>query len=396
MRTPTFLRDAYRRSLRTEVVACRAQGDGFIAITPDTIVFPGGGGQPHDLGTLAGQPVLSVRADADGGWVHELPGAVPRGSAQLELDWDRRYDHMQQHSAQHLITALANDQLGLATMAFHLGAERSSIDLDASNIEASVLGELEAMVQAEIRAALPLQIRWVQPEELDGLGVRSRGLPADHRGKVRLVSIEGVDRNTCGGTHVAGTAELQLVVFVGTERVHGGITRLHFVAGQRAVDLLRSGLIRERALTLSLRCAPPEHSAAVDRVLAEQSEQARELRRLRAELAELLAAACLVGASGGLAHLHRDADDLPLLQAVASGAMALQPDALVLLTSGAPAGSFLLAGPTPLVATLGPELLPLIAGRGGGARGRFQGRAQRQDLRDQALARLRELLAAQP
>ena len=392
MRPPTSLRDAYRRRLQTRVLACRVHGEGAIAITLDTIVYPGGGGQPADQATLGGQPVLSVLPDGDRGWIHELPVPIPVGDAMIELDWGRRYDHMQQHSAQHLITALAADQLGLGTQAFHLGTERSSIDLDGADVAPEVLAELSDLVQAEVRAALPVQSRWVEPSELEALCVRSRGLPSDHQGLVRVVSIEGVDRNTCGGTHVANTAELQLVVFLGTERVHGGLTRLHFAAGGRAMRLFSAGLEREYGLTKALSCAPVEHLPAVERLLVEQTEQARALRRSNAELAELLAVMALSGAVEGLAHLHRDEDDLPLLQAVARGAMARRPATVVLLTGGSPEGSFLLVGPTRLVARLGPELLPLLVGRGGGARGRYQGRAERLDLREQAVARLRELL----
>ncbi len=396
MRPPCFLRDATRRRLRTPVLACRPDDDTFLAITSDTLVYPGGGGQPEDRATLAGQPVLAVSPDGDGGWVHRLPRAVPVGPAELELDWERRYDHMQQHSAQHLITALASDQLGLHTMAFHLGAERSAIDLDCSALEPAVLAELDTLVQAEIRAALPVTTRWVEPRELEALCVRSRGLPEGHRGGVRIVSIEGVDRNTCGGTHVANTAELQLVAFTGVERVHGGATRLHFVAGQRALALLAGGIEREATLTSLLCCGPREHVEAVQRLQVQERAQERQLRLLGGELAEALAASVLSQAVGGLAHLHREIDDLPQLQAIARSALALHPELLLLLTGGEAEGCFLLAGPTEQVAQLGPQLLPLIAGRGGGARGRFQGRAQRLDLRHEAVEQLRSLLAPRP
>ena len=395
MRPACFLRDAYRRRLRTPVLACRPQRDGFLVITQDTIVFPGGGGQPEDHATLGGQPVLGTMPDADGGWVHHLAAAVPVGPTEIVLDWARRYDHMQQHSAQHLITALAADQLGLNTQAFHLGAEGSAIDLDGE-LGSGVLAELDTLVQAEIRAALPLTTRWVEPGELEALCVRSRGLPAGHHGTVRVVSIEGVDRNTCGGTHVASSAELQLVAFTGVERVHGGASRLHFVAGQRALALLAGGIEREAALTRALSCGPLEHVEAVGRLLEDQRTQGRALRGLGGELAEALAAALVAQPADGLAHLHRDAADLPMLQAIARSALAQRPDLLVLLTGGEPEGCFLLAGPSELVAQLGPELLPLIVGRGGGAKGRFQGRAQRLDLRGEALEGLRLRLAELP
>jgi Ser-tRNA(Ala) deacylase AlaX len=401
MRTPTFLRDPYRRQLRTRVLACRGLGDEFVVITEDTIAYPGGGGQPEDRATLAGQPVLAVERDGDGGWVHRVACEVPVGPVELELDWERRYDHMQQHSAQHLITALAADQLGLATVAFHLGAERSSIDLDCPELSEAQLAELDGLVQSELRAALPITARWGGPDELEGLCVRSRGLPAGHRGRVRVVGIEGVDRNTCGGTHVANTAELQVVVLMDVERVHGGLSRLHFAAGQRVLDQLAGARDRGRDLTGLLACGIDEHVSSVERLLADQRSSARQLRQLRSELAEALAQALLTQPSDGLAQLHRTEDDLPMLQAIAGSALALRPGLVLLLTGGAPpgglpSGCFLLAGPVDVVARLGPELAPLLAGRGGGARGRYQGRAERLDLREQAVTHLRDLLVAGP
>ncbi len=387
MRAPTTLRDSYRRSLRVDVLACRARGERFLAVTQDSIVYPGGGGQPPDRATLGGQPVLGVVADADGAWVHELPAAVPLGPARLELDWQRRYDHMQQHSAQHLITALAGDQLGLATVAFHLGDERSSIDLDSPSLEPALLAELSTLVQAEIRAALPIRSEWVAAERLAKMAVRSRGLPEGHQGKVRIVHIEGVDRNTCGGTHVANTAELQLVSFLGVERVRDA-TRLHFVAGERARGLLEAALEREADLTRLLSSGPGEHVDSVLRLLEDQREQGRRERALREELA-VVCGSLLFQQPGPLAALHRQEDDLPLLQAIAREALYLRPHRLVMLTSGEPTGSFLLAGPAELVVTLGPELAGLLAGRGGGAKGRYQGRAERLDLREQAYDALR-------
>ncbi len=393
MRPPTTIRDSYRRRLRTQVLACRSRGDGYIAITPDTIVYPGGGGQPADHAMMGGQPVLGVENDGDRGWIHVLAAPIPSGPVVIELDWERRFDHMQQHSAQHLVTALAQDQYGMATVAFHLGAERSSIDLDTTELGADVLAELEALVDAEIRAALPVAVTWLERDAIDERMVRSRGLPDDHRGQVRVVTIEGVDRNTCGGTHVANTAELQVVRFLGLESVHGGQTRLHYVAGQRALTLFGSTLARERGLTSLLAAAPDEHADAVKRLLGRQRTQTKELRQLRDELAEMLGRGLALAGEGGLATLHREQADLAFLHAVAASARAAAPQILFFLTCGELSGSFLLAGPAKTVAGAGPELAALLDGRGGGVGGRYQGRADRIDLREEAVRQLRASLA---
>ncbi|MFH1469089.1 MAG: hypothetical protein ABIO70_32175, partial [Pseudomonadota bacterium] len=359
MHTPAFHRDPYRRLLTTEVLACRLEEGRLLAITADTLLFPGGGGQPEDHGTIAGQPVLEVLADADHGWLHVVAAPMAPGLAEIALDWPRRFDHMQQHSAQHLITALAQDQLGLATLAFHLGAERSSIDLGAAELQPDLLSELQAMVNAEIRRAVPIRGRVLPAGELPCEDVRSRGLPEGHVGPVRLVVIEGIDQNTCGGTHVASTAELQLVQFLGTERVHGGITRLHYVAGGRALALLQGGLAREHQLGRLLCCPPADQAVAVARLQGEQHALTRQLRAAREELAQALAEGLVHSAQGGAAALHREEDDLRFLQAVANAACRLDSAAIFLLTAGEREGAFVLAGPAAVVATLGPRLCAL-------------------------------------
>jgi Ser-tRNA(Ala) deacylase AlaX len=389
MPTPAFHREPYRRHLTTDVLACRGEGDRWLAVTADTLLFPGGGGQPGDHGTIAGQPVTEVLADADGGWLHVVALPVAPGSVEIALDWPRRFDHMQQHSAQHLITALAQDQFGLATLAFHLGAERSSVDLDAATLPPDLCRELQAFVNAEIRRAVPIRARTLAAGEVPGDTVRSRGLPEGHVGPVRIVTIEGIDANTCGGTHVASTAELQVVQFLGTERVHGGITRLHYAAGGRALVLLEDGMAREQQIGRLLSCAPAAQPEAVVRLQAEAHALERQVRAVREELALALGAGLAHAAGEGVGALHRDEDDLRFLQAVASAACRLAPAALFLLTAQKPESTFLLAGPAAEVAALGPCLCELLEARGGGARGRFQGRAQRLDRREEALGLLR-------
>ncbi len=388
MRQPTFHKDPYCRRLTTQVMACRPRGDVYLAVTADTLLFPGGGGQPPDHGTLDGQPVLQVEQDRDGGWIHSLGAPAEPGPCELELDWTRRFDHMQQHSAQHLVTALAQDQYGLTTCAFHLGSQQCSIDLDSEQLEPEILAELQALVNAEVRAALPISARLLPAHALARLSVRTRGLPPEHEGPVRVVTIEGVDVNTCGGTHLATTAELQLVRLLGTDRVHGGNTRLHFLSGGRAMARFHSALERERALTRSLASPPSEHLAAVAKLNEQARATARGLRRCRAELAAALGRG-LAGGSDPVAVLHRPLAGTSFLQAVANAAFELDDQRLLFLTAGeGSAGRFLLAGDPDTVARLGPKVAAALVGRGGGARGRYQGNCEEIDGRHDVLAML--------
>ena len=169
----------------------------------------------------------------DGAIRHVLASPVAPGPADLRLDWERRFDHMQQHTGQHLLSAVAQDRFGWATTAFHLGPDVSDVELAAPSLPAADLARLEEAVAAEIRAARAVVPRRVPLEEFRALPVRSRGLPEGFTGDVRLVEIAGVDLNTCGGTHLSNTAEIELVALLGTEALRGG-TRVFFAAGGRA------------------------------------------------------------------------------------------------------------------------------------------------------------------
>jgi len=124
---------------------------------------------------------------------------------------------MQQHTAQHLLTAVAADQFGWQTTAFHLGAHVSDIEVDVKSIGKSELRLLEETVAVEVRAARRISARRVSPDEYEQMEVRSRGLPPGHSGDVRLIEIEGIDLNTCGGTHCVSTAEIEAIALLGTE-----------------------------------------------------------------------------------------------------------------------------------------------------------------------------------
>jgi Ser-tRNA(Ala) deacylase AlaX len=375
--------DAYLRSLDVDVLERVPAGHVFDAVLSDTPLYPEGGGQPSDGGTVGGVAVLGLSRRDDGAVVHRLAGPVS-GRVRVEVDWPRRFDHMQQHTAQHLLTATALAGPGWRTVAFHLGPERSDIDLDAEDLPGSALAALEAEVNARIRAALPVRMRLAGREEFERLGVRSRLLPEGLEGPFRLVEIEGVDLNTCGGTHVASTAELQAIKLLGTERVARG-TRLHFVAGGRVLRELDGALERDRALTRLLTCGRDEHLASVERTIAERRDLERQVHDLKAEAAASLGHDLASRAPPeAVVAWHTPAPDAELLRAVAFAAREARPDLLVLATGGGTDGLVLLAGPEPRVATAWPVVCSLLAARGGGRDGVRQGKATRLDRREEA------------
>ena len=390
---PAYERDPYRRSIETEVVESGTEGSRPFVILAETILYPEGGGQPSDHGWIAGVPVEDVRV-VKGQIRHSLPGPPPVGRVQVELDWVRRFDHMQQHTGQHLLTAVAQERFGWSTTAFHLGAYLSDIELDVATILPDKLVELEDAVAAEIRAPRPVTARRVSPETFATLPVRTRGLPEGHTGDIRLVEIAGIDLNTCGGTHVRSTAEIEALKLLGVEGMRGG-TRLFYVAGARLRHLLGVHHERNAKLRQLVGTSDDELVAGVTARLDQLKEAQRTMRGLEEELA-VEAARALARSPDRVASSHWATRDLPFLQRVAREFVRLAPDRLALLTAGeGEQGAFLLCGGELVTIDLpaaGRKVADILSARGGGAGRIFQGKAAALSRRADALAQLRSLL----
>jgi alanyl-tRNA synthetase len=298
---------------------------------------------------------------------------------------------MQQHTGQHLLTVVALERFGWATTAFHLGAELSDIELDVPRLDDGALGRLEDAVAEEIRAARPVTVRYAGIDEMEELGVRSRLLPEGLSGEVRLVEIEGLDLNTCGGTHLASTAEIGALALVGTEPMRGG-TRLFFVAGDRVRRRLAGHEARNRRLRTLLDGADADLPELVELRLAREKELARERRRLLAELAAATAER-LAASPDPVIAAHWEDRDAGFLQEVGKTLVGLAPDRVALLTAGSGGdGAFVVVAPEASgldLAIAGPEVCAVLEGRGGGRAPFFQGKASAVDRRDRAAATLR-------
>lgn len=362
-------------------------GRPFVVLT-DTILYPEGGGQPADHGTLNGTPVVDVQR-IDGTVRHFLSDPIDDADVLIELDWERRLDHMQQHTAQHLLTAVAHDRFGWATTAFHLGDTYSDIEVDTASLGAEDLRALEDAVAEEIRSARPITTRRVSRTEYDTMEVRSRGLPAGHTGSVRLVEIEGIDLNTCGGTHCSSTSELEALKLLGTESLRGG-TRIYFVAGARLRSQLGAHHVRNAELRSLLGVADEELVSGVEGKLAQLKDAQRALRHAESELATA-AAGGLVASGDAVLSGHFPDRTLPWLQEVVRTVQKAAPDRVVLLTAGESDGFFILAAGEECdfdVAARGRDVAALLDGRGGGSGLIFQGRAGAIQRRAEALAAL--------
>jgi alanyl-tRNA synthetase len=389
---PAYERDPFATILETRVQHAGVEQGRPFAILEDTVCYPEGGGQPCDLGTINGVQVVDVQKH-EGGIRHYLRAALEEGPATLKLDWTRRFDHMQQHTGQHLLTAVAQDQFQWGTTAFHLGAQVSDIELDAPSISSAEMARLEEAVATEIRARREVTARWVSPEAYSQEPVRSRGLPEGHSGDIRLVQIEGVDLNTCGGTHLRHTGEIEALKLLGTESIRGG-TRLFYVAGRRARLRLDAHERRNAALRALLGAPDEDLVSALQIKLDQLLTLERRSRKLVEDLAEYQAAA-LAARPGNLVEAHLEGRDMAFLQKLARGILAIDPAKAVFLTAdaGGPGIFLLSAGDASSldVPAAGKSVAAILGAKGGGAGKSFQGKAPGLQARAEALAALREL-----
>ncbi len=340
-------------------------------------------------------PVRAVEK-VDGDIRHYLDSPIEQTAVKVVLDWRRRYDHMQQHTAQHLLSALFLDSYGWPTTSFHLGESRCDIELDAPSIEREALAAIESEFMRHVRAALPVKARRISADAYRAMQVRGRGLPAGHRGSVRLVEIEGIDTTTCGGTHLRSTAEIESIHLGPTERMRGGI-RLFWIAGCRVRRRLQDLEDRITEMRSLFETSEEELTATAGSHLASLKTISRELRHRTEELAEARATV-LASLPDRTVDAHFDGADGAFLAKVARALVASAPTKTALLTASSDGGHFFLvvAGEESGVslAEVGPRVAAAIGGRGGGSKTTFQGKAESLERRTGALEALR--LPAEP
>jgi alanyl-tRNA synthetase len=326
-----YYTDSFLREFSARVVD--RSPDGLTVYLDRTAFYPTSGGQPCDTGTLAGVAVLDV-GDEEERVAHRLAAPIGDDPAEGAIDWHRRFDHMQQHSGQHLLSAVFADRFSLRTVSFHLGAEASTIDLEGGPVEARAVVEAERRANELVFENRQVMVHFENAPEAEGLRK-----PSERSGVLRVVTIEGIDRSACGGTHVRATGEIGAILIRKVERVRQSV-RVEFLCGLRATG-------RARADFDALSKAAQLFSASLDEVpaavaahleAAHSGEKAR--RKLELELAGFhgrdLYHATAPGADGFRRVLDRqERGSLEELRAVAQNFTA-QPKAVFVAALGDP------------------------------------------------------------
>jgi alanyl-tRNA synthetase len=264
--------------------------DRWRVVLDRTAFYPTSGGQPHDTGTLGDARVIEVLdsepgADGKADVLHFTDRALKPGPVHGKIDWERRFDHIQQHTGQHLLSAAFIELFKMPTVSFHLGREISTIDIAGSNVDAKQLEAAEHRTNEIIFDDRAVNIHYGTAEELAAAGVRKQ---VDRDGVLRAIEIEGFDRQPCGGTHVARTGQIGMILLRRLEKVKQN-WRVEFVCGSRASRAAREDAASLGEAARLLSCAPGEVAAMVGRALEERQAGHRARQRLTEELAEVQA-----------------------------------------------------------------------------------------------------------
>lgn len=317
-----YYADSFMRSFSATVMDVRelahAGGESVWQVALDrTAFYPTSGGQPFDTGVLRATsrggatleiPVLSVEEDEQGEIWHAVTKPLAAGTCvEAEIDWERRLDHMQQHTGQHLLSAVFLGELHMATVSFHMGEAVSTIDLDGGPVAAHSLERVERAINLLIAEDRPVSVSYVARAEADAMLAAGdlRKLP-DRSGEIRIVTIAECDRNACGGTHLRSTGQIGGLLLRRIEKVSRG-TRVEFVCGLRAVRAARADSAVLAQLTAAASVPSVELPAALERMRREAKQGLKERQRLREELADYHASrlAVEVPIEGGLRLVER-------------------------------------------------------------------------------------------
>jgi alanyl-tRNA synthetase len=276
--------DSFLTEFDAQVLRCEQAPDNASPawrVTLDSTAFyPNSGGQPADKGKLGNAAVLDVEDQGDE-IAHILDRAVPIGPIHGVIEWPRRFDHMQQHSAQHLLSAILQEGYRLPTVSFHLGSEVSTIDVRGEEPPAGALEEAEWIVNETIFENRPVSVRYGTAEELAEVGVRKQ---VDRTGTLRAIEIEGIEVQPCGGTHVRGTGQIGMLLLRRVTKIRQD-WRIEFLAGGRAARAARKDYQLLRGAADSLKCAIEDMLPSVDRALADRDARFKSLNAATERLA---------------------------------------------------------------------------------------------------------------
>jgi alanyl-tRNA synthetase len=389
-----YYADSYIQTFSARVVARGEHGGQPVLALDQSAFYPEGGGQPADHGTLNGIRVCDVQIDDEGVIWHTLAGSLDNDMVHGQIDWARRFDHMQQHHGQHLLSAAFEQCYGMKTISFHLGSTLATIDLEIPGLTEDQVAVVEDLTNLVIWEDRPVLARFVSAEALATIALRK---PPTVSGPIRVVSVPDFDHSACGGTHPHTTGGVGLVAIRRWERRSNTI-RVEFLCGGRALHDFRRKNAALGRLAAQLSIATDEIEPTIGR-LCDAEERARKAleqargRLLIYEAHELAAQAITIGTTRVVRVLstERSLEELRALTTLIS-----EHGCLAIVGMAAEKGHLMIArgsGLTADCAALVRAALAPFGGRGGGrpelAQGGLADPTQIANVLDTALAAVR-------
>ncbi|MEK3990739.1 alanyl-tRNA editing protein [Robertmurraya sp. FSL R5-0851] len=378
----------YENVYQSTFVATVTKSEEDYIVLSETAFYPTGGGQPCDTGTINGKIVSNVE-EVNGEIRHYINDSIPVGSkVEGIIDWERRFDHMQQHAGQHILTAAFVELYGYETTSFHLGSEKVTIDLNVENISSQELEKVEQLTNQIILEQRKIETVWVSKEEVNQYPLR-KTLSVEEN--IRLVIIPEFDYNGCGGTHPQNTGEVQALSILGTERQKKK-TRIEFVCGHRVRKQIHDKTTVISKLTSLLHAPQNELETNAIRLIDRNKTLEKEIKSLQDtifqyEALELLKDTIKVGNHRVVQTTFKD-KGLQELQTIARYVLANDPEVNVLFVSE-------INGKLQFVCQreqaainmkyLAQSILPVINGKGGGNEKKAQGGGEAKTITSDAL-----------
>ena len=370
-----FYEDCHMRTFAATVTGCEQTPKGYEVTLDATAFYPEGGGQACDLGTLGGANVLDVRERGEA-IIHLCDRPLEVGTAaEGSIDWGRRFDLMQQHTGEHILSGLINRKYGYHNVGFHMGKQAMEVDFDGP-IPAEDLAWLEAEANRAVWQNLPVKHWYPEPEELPQVAYRTkRELPWP----VRIVQVPGYDSCACCGVHVARTGEVGIIKILSCVKFHQGV-RLEMLCGRRAYEFLGAVYDQNRLVSQAFSAKVLQTGEAAQRMNEQLSAEKFRAAALEKKLFSLTAQS-----------YENAGDVLRFEENLIPGAVRELADAIAKTCGGVAAvfsGSdqagynLCLIGPADSVKATGAAMTKALNGRGGGKPGSFQGsvKATREEI----------------
>jgi alanyl-tRNA synthetase len=377
-----YYEDAYIQEFQARITSIGRETDGRLFIELDqTAFYPTGGGQPCDYGTIHGLQVAEVE-EIDGAIRHHLEATDKQcqlsigDEVRCVIDWNRRFDHMQQHNGQHILSAAIEELYAIPTIGFHMGREMVTIDLDTDKWDKEMADGAEQYANRIVMEDRLITARFVEPEELKAMPLRK---PPSVDENIRIVTIVEFDYNPCGGTHPHRTGEVGPIQLFGFESVRGKV-RLQFACGMRALTMIQQKKRILQTITQLMTCGEQDLVAKIERLQQERKELEKSNQQLSVKLLDYEVNEWIQNAliDQGIRIVTRELVDtpIPMMQKIAQTITTKEPSSVAVIKSTADKTQIVLARGDSVELDMNvilKNVLEQVNGKGGGSSKMAQG-----------------------